>query len=318
MINPMDLQTIKCEICGNGQFERIFCGSDKLLQIDGVFCILKCKDCGLFLLSPKISSEDMEKYYPEEYICYLEAIEDEKNPLRKLDRTNALRKRCRQITKRTKEPGKILDIGCATGIFLNGMKNLGWEVTGIEPNQNAAEYANKRFGIDVFPGYLHETTLSNDLFDVITLWDVLEHVPDANAFMERLFRLLKPGGIIIGTLPNAIAWERRLFGEYWVGWEIPRHYRSFTPDTISQFLKKHSFSKIDIFSFIGRHGAFMLSVEFWLNSSSLSEWKKKIIKSILGSILVRIFTYPYFIIAEIFNRSNVMSFSAQKSLKRPK
>jgi len=301
-----------CENCGGSDFILVFAGNDKLLGITGQFQIKKCQQCGVYLLSPKISTEEMQKYYPEEYICYLEAIEDDPSVFSRLDRKIALNKRCKQINKRVDKPGKILDIGCATGIFLDGMKKLGWEVAGIEPNEKAADYARKRFNIDVFTGYLHEVNLRDESFDVITLWDVLEHVPDPNEFINNVYKLLKPGGLIIASLPNANAWERYLFREYWVGWEIPRHYRSHTPDTITKFLKRYSFKNIKIFSFIGRHGAFMLSINFWLKSLHSSKWKKNIIRIIFGSLPFRIFSYPFFRIAELYNRSNVMSFSAQK------
>jgi SAM-dependent methyltransferase len=312
--NNSENKSLTCEICGKNNFETVFCGEDKLLGIEGSFCFNECLNCGIYLLSPKISSSEMENYYPEEYICYLEAIEDDKNPFRRFDSELALSKRCHQITKRVGKPGKILDIGCATGIFLNGMKQLGWSVVGIEPNTIAANYAKKRFGIDVIIGYIDDAHLPDESFDVITLWDVLEHVPDPNFFIKTIYKLLKPGGFVIATLPNANAWERYLFNEYWVGWDIPRHYRVHTPDTITRFLKENSFIEIEIFSFIGRHGAFMLSVEFLLKSWQTKKWIKEIIRKILGSLAVRIILYPLFIIAEIFNRSNNMSFSAKRPL----
>lgn len=308
--NPKNI----CENCGFSQFETLFSGSDKLLGIPGHFDVIECQNCGLYQISPKLNSSEIEKYYPADYICYLEAIEDDHNAFSRLNRRVALDKRCKQVTKRARQPGRILDIGCATGIFLDGMQNRGWDPYGIEPNQQAADYAKKRFKIEVFNGYLEEANLSDSSFDVITLWDVLEHVQNPNVFFEEILRILKPGGIVIGTLPNATAWERYLFGEYWVGWEIPRHYRSHTPTTIRNFLKQHGFLNIELFSFIGRHGAFLLSVQFWLNSWQASERIKTIIQVILGSLVLRVLTYPYFILAEKFNRSNVMTFSAYKPI----
>jgi len=312
MGNNQNSEIIVCEICGAENFKKVFSGGDKLLGIDGDFQIIECLNCGIYLLSPKISQHEMEKYYPEEYICFLEAIEDDKNLISRIDRKRALYKRCRQVNKVVDEPGRILDIGCATGIFLNGMKELGWEVMGIEPNSSAAEYARKRFNIDVVNGYLNQVNLPTNSFDVISVWDVLEHVPNIDEFLHEILRILKPTGTLIGSLPNAKSWERYLFGEFWVGWEIPRHYRSFTPETLSKFLCKSGFSHINIFSFIGRHGAFMISVDFWLNGWNMTNWKKKIIRSILGSKLFRILSLPYFIFAEKLNRSNNMSFSAKK------
>jgi SAM-dependent methyltransferase len=301
-----------CENCDGDQFETIFSGSDKLLGIPGEFDVIECMQCGLYQISPKLNTQQMENYYPEAYICYLEAIEDESNPWTRFNRFLGQNKRCRQVMRRAKSTGKILDIGCATGVFLNEMQKKGWKCYGIEPDQEAVAYARRRFGLDVFCGVVEDANLPANSFDVVTLWDVLEHVYDLNSTISEIKRLLKPGGVIIAILPNADAFERAWFEEYWVGWEVPRHYRTFTPNTITEFLKKHGFDEIEIFSFTGRHGAFMLSIEFWLNSVEMAAWKKKLIMSVFGSFIVRILTLPVFMVFERLNRSTEMSFSARK------
>lgn len=311
-------RVIECDNCGGGNFDFIFSGGDKLLGVEGQFQIVQCQNCGIYLLAPKITAEEMAKYYPEDYICYLEAIEDDPDPINRMNRMGALKKRVRQVVQRVDEPGRILDIGCATGIFLNGMKELGWQTLGIEPNAEAAEYAIKRFNLDVIHGYLVDANLPEDSFDVVTIWDVIEHVPKVESFIIEILKILKPGGLLIATLPNGKAWERYLFGRYWVGWEIPRHYRTFTPSTIKDFLLRHGFQNISIFSFIGRHGAFMLSISFWLSSWKGKPWQKNLINGLLGSLPFRIISHPFFLIAEAFNCSNVMSFAAQKPKNHPK
>ena len=301
-----------CENCQNDQFSPVFTGSDKLLGIPGKFEVCECRVCGLYQISPKLSTQEMEQYYPADYICYLEAIEDEENPFTRYNRFRAQRKRCRQVERRAEKIGKILDVGCATGIFLNEMQKRDWDCRGVEPDQEAADYAQSRFGLDVFHGVLENSNLPSNTYNAVTLWDVLEHVYDINLTISEIFRVLKPGGNLIATLPNAIAFERYFFSKYWVGWEVPRHYRTFTPKTIKQFLSKNNYIDIEIFSFTGRHGAFMLSVEFWLSEVNLALWKKKLIRIILGSFFFRIFSLPVFISFEFLNRSTVMSFSARK------
>lgn len=305
-------KTIVCENCTSNKFSKIFSGTDKLLGIPGKFDVCECEQCGLFQVLPKLCIQDMEKYYPEDYICYLEAIEDEKNPIIRFNRYLAQRKRCRQVKQRTVSEGSILDIGCATGIFLNEMRKIGWKCQGVEPDLTAVKYAKERFGLDVFHGFLEDAKLPSNTYDVVTLWDVLEHVYDLNSTVSEIIRVLKPGGVIIATLPNATAFERHIFGEYWVGWEVPRHYRTFTPNTIYEFLVSKNFKDINIFSFTGRHGAFMLSIEFWLHEKKFPSWKEKLIRALSGSILTRMLLLPVFIVFEILNHSTVMSFSARK------
>lgn len=301
-----------CENCGHNQFGILFTGSDKLLGIPGDFDVIECQGCGLYQISPKLSTQAIEKYYPEEYICYLEAIEDEPNSFTRFNRYLGQAKRVRQVMRRMKKPGRILDVGCATGIFLNEMHKQGWECKGVEPDQTAVDYARSRFELDVFCGVVEDAQLPADSFDIVTLWDVLEHVYDINTTMAEINRVLKPGGLIIAILPNAQAFERYLFKEHWVGWEVPRHYRTFTPKTITEFLEKHNLDDIEIFSFTGRHGAFMLNIQFWLHDHDMVTWKKKLIMTVLGSFVVRVVTLPVFMLLELFNRSTEMSFSARK------
>lgn len=301
-----------CENCGSKQFEVLFTGNDKLLGVPGEFDVIECQNCGLYQISPKLNTQEIEKYYPEDYICYLEAIEDERNPFVRFNRFLGQRKRCRQVMRRSKKTGKFLDVGCATGIFLNEMQKRGWDCKGIEPDQKSVDYAQERFGLDVFCGVVEDANLPANTFDVVTLWDVLEHVYDLNTTISEIKRLLKPGGMIIAILPNADAFERHWFGAHWVGWEVPRHYRTFNPTTITHLLSTHGLEEIDIFSFTGRHGAFMLSMQFWMNSLEMAAWKKKFIMTVLGSFPVRVATLPLFMGFEVLNRSTEMSFSARK------
>lgn len=263
-----------CENCQEKEFLNVFTGEDKFHSIGEKFSFLKCNNCGIYLLSPKLPTIEVQEYYPENYMCYLNAIEDEKKFFLKIDRTRGREKRCRQVLSRHKRTGRILDIGCATGIFLDGMKNHGWDCIGIEPNAIAADYAKEHFGLTVFSDYLSNIQLPDNHFDVITLWDVFEHVYDSHQLIEHVYKLLKPGGILMGSMPNGDSWERYIFGKHWVGWEVPRHYRVYTPKTIQEFLKRKNFKDIEVFSFIGRHGVFMISFEIWLKSILVPGWIK--------------------------------------------
>jgi len=264
-----------CIICDGQSFQILYPGFDRLHGISGEFKILECVNCGLFTLRPKLLSQEIKIYYPDDYICYVRAVEDETNFIQYLDRWLAREKRVRQIVKRSNNPGRILDVGCATGILLNGMQRRAWECYGVEPDQKAAEYARKRFGLEVCHGYLEETAFPDNYFDVVTLMDVLEHVYDPVSTLREVHRILKPDGYFIGTLPNADAWERFWFGPCWVGWDVPRHYHVFAPLTIRKLLDAHGFEGIEIFSFTGRHGTFMLSLKFWLDKWNSKGWLRK-------------------------------------------
>jgi 2-polyprenyl-3-methyl-5-hydroxy-6-metoxy-1,4-benzoquinol methylase len=301
-----------CHICGSKDHEFVFKGFDRLHHIPGNFFIYRCEGCGLFTTHPILEPGEMAHYYPDDYICYLPAIEDETNKLKYFDRLLALKKRVKIIKNKMKRVGRILDIGCATGILLSGMQKEGWECVGIEPDEKAANYARERFGFNVINGYLEDTNFPNDHFDVITILDVLEHVNNPAMFLGELRRILKPNGWVFATLPNSSAWEKQIFGPYWVGWEVPRHYSTYNPKNIHRFLTRNQFKNINVFSFTGRQGAFMMSIRFWLKDWNGPSWIKSLAEKILGSLPIRIIMLPIFMLSERLNRSTIMSFFAQK------
>lgn len=300
-----------CVICGGTRFVKVFQGRDRLHGLPGEFTLGECKTCGLLTVHPRLSREESANYYPDDYISYPQAIEDEPSWFRRLDRGYGIRKRCQPILKRVRTPGKILDIGCATGVFLNGMRRYGWDCYGVEPSAHAAEYARNRFGLNITNGYLDDIEFPEGYFDVITLWDVVEHLPDPLQSLKKIRYLLKPGGWLVLSLPNTLAWERYWFKEYWAGWDIPRHYNMFSPQTIGLLLKKCDFKTMEIKSFTGRHGALVISISFLLSDSRLSLRAKKTILDILQSFPLRVLTLPFYMVADAFNRSTIMTVFAQ-------
>ena len=157
-----------------------------------------------------------------------------------------LKKKRRIIQKATLlKSGKILDIGCGTGYFAATMKNGGWDVTGIEPNVKAHEFAASHFGLDVFsPEHISE--LQSGTFDCITLWHVLEHFHDPFRYAEEIKRLLKPEGVCICALPNCNSFDANHYGEYWAAYDVPRHLWHFTPETFRTFAEKTGFQITEI------------------------------------------------------------------------
>ncbi|HQF61512.1 MAG TPA: class I SAM-dependent methyltransferase [Anaerolineaceae bacterium] len=300
-----------CVNCGGCHFKKLHPGRDRLHRLPGEFSVDECLSCGLITVHPRLSLEESSKYYPSDYVSYPVAVEDEKSRFRRWDRWYGREKRCRAIIKRVGSPGRVLDIGCATGIFLSGMRQHGWECYGIEPSEFAANYARRRFDLEVFQGYLENAPFPLGHFDLITLWDVLEHLPDPVTSLAQIRQLLKPDGWLVLSLPNASAWERRWFGEYWVGWDVPRHYNTFEPRTIKHLLEKCGFSIREIASFTGRHGAMLISLEFLLADKKISPRAKTIILRLMRSIVARAFTLPFYGLADALNRSSVMNVFAQ-------
>jgi SAM-dependent methyltransferase len=212
----------------------------------------------------------------------LTAIEDEKSPIRRAVRRYGMWKRVRLI-ERLQPEGKLLDVGCATGLFLAEMQRTGrWDVMGIEPSGVAASYAKERFGLQIFHGPLEEFHVENKKFDVITLWNVLEHLHTPIQALRRITKFLRPNGWAIITIPNLESFEARVFKDTWLGWELPRHLYWFPQQNLGQILQAVGLTIRDKRCFISGHNTFGLSLRFWLGERLRSSPK-------IGETLLRIY-----------------------------
>jgi len=131
-----------------------------------------------------------------------------------------------------REGGRLLDVGCGNGSFLDKMRHLGWEVAGVEPDGEAVAVARKRFGLEIFKGSLDEAGFSDESFDAITMNHVIEHVPDPIELLKECRRVLKPGGRLWVATPNIKSLGHYKFGEHWRGLEVPRHLTLFSPGAL--------------------------------------------------------------------------------------
>lgn len=129
---------------------------------------------------------------------------------------------------------KLLDVGCGSGFFLNEMRDLGWEVMGVEPDNRAVEIARGFYGLPVMAGNLHDCKFPDNEFDLITLSHVIEHVLDPIALLEECKRVVKPGGRVLITCPNTISLGHSIFRESWYHLDPPRHLFLFSRNTLAE------------------------------------------------------------------------------------
>jgi SAM-dependent methyltransferase len=132
--------------------------------------------------------------------------------------------------------GRYLDVGCGSGAGLGVARALGWQVTGIEVDESAAQKA-RRFTDVQLVGNVLEAPLAAARFDVITAFHVLEHVVDPIAVVRRMVDWLAPGGLLVVEVPNAGGLGAALFGRAWSGLELPRHLSQFTPETLERTVR---------------------------------------------------------------------------------
>lgn len=300
-------ESTPCDLCGSSRSKPIFEGPDRLLKLPGSFRVVQCVNCGLLRQDPRPTHESMLFYYPPEYEPYSIAIDDELSFIRRLDRRYGMLKRRKAVEKYCKG-GRLLDVGCATGIFLYEMARTGrWEVEGIEPNPEAANYGRNRFGINIHIGDLMTVDLPNRFYDVITMWNVFEHLHYPMENLKVVARLLKPGGWFIFSIPNLQSLEYRLMGKYWMGWELPRHLYYPTKDHMELMLSRVGLRLREWKCLGGAYFSFLLSLRFWLEEKGRTSIFARLLLSVMGSLAIRIVFSPPFAILTYLNRASIIT-----------
>lgn len=202
------------------------------------YSILKCNGCGLGITSPFPDEEDSAKMNQEIYqVKYRIQIY--------LSKQSYFVKRYMQYIKnikKYKEKGRLLDIGCNIGLFLKVAQQEGFEVSGVEINKECADYGIKHFNLDIYTDYIEDIAFSDEKFDVITLFDVLEHVPDLHNFISEIARLLKDDGLLVLQSPNIDSLMATLTKSKWDWLTPPDHLYHFTPEVLTKFLISNGFN----------------------------------------------------------------------------
>lgn len=229
----------RCPICENDQLTDIMQVEDHFLT-NKRFHLAKCSHCGFLITNPRPVASDLSKYYQSiDYLSHSKENKSVTSKLYSLVKNYSLGKKHQLITS-FKKPGTLLDIGSATGEFLHYFNKKNWTVTGVEPAETPRQFSIETYGLNVLKEEKIDQ-LPAGHFDVITLWHVLEHVPDLNGRMEQISKMLASDGLLVIALPNHLSWDAQHYGNYWAGYDVPRHLYHFTPDTISKLLSKYDF-----------------------------------------------------------------------------
>jgi SAM-dependent methyltransferase len=299
-----------CPLCHSPDYTRYATVNDRLMGIPGQFTLVRCTRCELHYLNPRPTMEELARYYPREYDPFTTQLPDELPFVRRLSVRYGLRKRCR-VVQRHKRGGRLLEIGCANGLFLDAMRRVGgWHVQGVEVNESAARYARERLGLDVVTGELADAGFPHDHFDVVAMWDVLEHVHDPEETLRGIHLALKPDGVLVLRLPLLDSWDRRLFGRYWVGWDAPRHLVTFSLRTLRRLLRQTGFRMEQASSISGSYPAFALSVRFWAREH-LPPRAQKELRTAMESPFVRVATSPFFYAMDRLSLGTVVTIVAR-------
>jgi SAM-dependent methyltransferase len=278
--------------------------------------LVRCINCGLVYQNPRPTLSEMGAFYPDDYECYQDVTsEPNASWLMQQAYTYGLKKRLAAV-QRWKKGGRLLDVGCASGVFLHFVQSHPeWSVNGIEISPTAAEYARGKYGLDVFTGTLEDRSFPENSFDAVTLWDVLEHLHEPLESLHEVFRVLKPGGIVVSRVPNGNSWDANLFGKYWAGIDAPRHLFVFDQSTLSKIFCQAGFTPLTFSTNGGSYPTFLFSLRFYLadklHQPELGKSDHTWIR-FLYSPVARLISAPLFSLSGIFKHGPLMIVVARK------
>jgi len=219
-----------CRLCGSNDYRRLI----TKLGYD----VVRCRRCGLVFVWPQPTAEELEALYSSgAYHAEIDEAERRRYAERRLD----------EIERLVPPLGRLLDVGCSRGYLLEAARERGWQVAGVEINRRSVEVARSR-GLEVHRGTLADAPFPPESFDVVTAFDVIEHLRSPRAFLARVHRLLRPDGFLVLTTPNIGGLVPR--ATYWLvartlgAWEHPTppgHLVQFSRHTLAALLSRSGF-----------------------------------------------------------------------------
>lgn len=243
----MSLEEVTCPIC-DGQ-------TTKLLYTKFELPIVRCTKCKMVRAHPRLPLEEVWKrynpaYFWEEYLPSL-GVRDGQYDLNFFDQRHA--PSLSLISKFRQPPGKLLEVGTGSGFFLTAAQRAGWTVSGIEISEEAVKFNTKTLGLDVIQGTGEDMVFPSQSFDVVVMFETIEHFFNPRKVLESVLRVLKPGGLLVISTPNFNAFSRWALGSTWAVLTPAEHLYYFGEKTLKLFLETIGFSQVN---FIRRHGGF--------------------------------------------------------------
>lgn len=231
-----------CPVCGRREAAVCGSGSDYLSLSGEKFDMYRCASCGFVFLPAAETKEDL----------YAPAYYRKMRGFSRLLELLFLRGRRRALEKH-KASGRLLDVGCGTGEFLRAMAAAGWSASGVEPSQSASPAAG---GLDIRGGQLSGAEFPAGSLDAVTMWQVLEHLPDPAAELVRIKDLLKDDGVLLVSVPNIASWQAAFGKGLWFHLDLPRHRWQFSPETLRLLLEKAGYRVLETDHFSLEYGPY--------------------------------------------------------------
>lgn len=272
----IEVESVPCPLCGEQDDHPVIVESPDHETRLGQFRVVECRACQMRYTNPRPTEQSIGRFYAEGYQPYQKPVDSNRMWTRfrhRWERAALVRRHGYEpivssqlvqrfsallgeaLFSRTRQRmewfdyvpnGRLLDFGCGAGGFLRRMQKLGWHVEGLDFSADVAAQVRREFNIPVHVGSLPHPELIPESYDVITMWNSLEHVHDPRRVVEAAWQLLRPGGRLVVGVPNIESWTFRQSAAEWHALDVPRHLNHFAPRTLTQLLEQAGFESGDV------------------------------------------------------------------------
>jgi SAM-dependent methyltransferase len=276
-----------CPACESSHTVHAFQAPDLALgAVTGHFSYQRCQTCASVFAAPQLDDASLAAAYANSYGNYQATpslVEQIAAPLAHPE--------VRRFMRHANGGGELIELGAGNGRFLERLRHCGWtgSLQGVEFDEGVAAATTARTGLQVRAGDLNHEVLPEKSYDAIVMRHVIEHLRQPTSALEMVSRALRPGGLLYLGTPDTLALSARVFGQYWWGYEVPRHLVIFSASALSSVLERVGFELVDRWSGFSPQ-MWSASLGLFLAEKQVAHWKYQAATSLANPITMTVFS----------------------------